>query len=193
MSVLSEAIKQVQQGKSRTTRIHLIWVIQHLEQSAWILSHLASLSHRCASLPPSPSPLELHLSFHPTRGPLTLQQHELTRTASRDLIRGVEPWEEAVTAQQAREGGRKASLGLGEGEGEVLRSLYAVRGVGERVKVGRGRPDVGREIRERVEQACGRVLVVSCGPTLLTDAVRTEVAHLKARYPVELDLASYEY
>ncbi|GAA5860738.1 hypothetical protein JCM8547_005519 [Rhodosporidiobolus lusitaniae] len=183
MSVLADAIQKVQAGESRTTSIHLIWIIQHVEQSSWLVSHLTHLAALSMSLPN----LTLHITFHPTRGRLTPQLSRLS-LSSLDALR-IE--RQAVSAQQAREGGRKGSL---QGDQGVVDELRRIEGMGERVKVGEGgRPDVRGEVRRVVQEAVGATLVVACGPLALLDDVRLEVAHLKMTHPVTLDCASYSY
>ncbi|GAA6012427.1 hypothetical protein JCM10207_007083 [Rhodosporidiobolus poonsookiae] len=181
MSVLADAVQKVKLNQARTRRIHLIWVIQHVEQSSWLLTALLFTAHLARTLPH----LSLSLSFFSTRGPLS---HQLSRTSSREpVIAAHQP----VTKEAAREGGRKGSLQAQEGAVEELRRVD--ERLAQRIRVAEGRPDIAREVREFVEQAAGATLVVSCGPTVLTDTVRSEVAHLRTRFPVELDIASYEY
>ncbi|GAA6034231.1 hypothetical protein JCM8097_003797 [Rhodosporidiobolus ruineniae] len=182
LSVLADALEKAKQGRSRTRRIHLIWVLQHVEQALWPLQLLLSSARLAAALS-----LPLSISLHPTRGPLTPQ---LSRTSSHAAMRAEQ---QPVSASQAREGGRKGSL---TAEGAV-EELLKVEGMPGRLRVEEGRPDVGGEVRKALTAGGGgSALVVSCGPARLTEAVRHEVVRVKGEEKgrrVELETASYEY
>jgi hypothetical protein len=131
------------------TSTDLVWILQHPEQSQWLLHSLRSSLQLAASLG-----LYLTLTFHSTRGALT---PSFSRTSSHTAINAVE----RATKVEAREGGRKGSLQVGEaGEGGALEELKRMEGAGGAVSFKEGRPDVESEVRRVVEKAGGETLVV---------------------------------
>ncbi|GAA5949993.1 hypothetical protein JCM21900_001354 [Sporobolomyces salmonicolor] len=183
MSVLTDAIEKAKFASGRARRIHLVWVLQSVEQSSWVVSHLFRTVKRADA-----AGIDLKLSFFVTRGALS--------PALSPTDRGTISPEHSPT--DSRDGfiGSEPDYGLDSRGGSLTSSdlLLLHESTKENVAVLSGRPQLGEIVRTGVDEASGTLLlVVTCGPTPMTDAVRTEVARLRAKHRIALEVASFEF
>ncbi|GAA5859135.1 hypothetical protein JCM1840_003767 [Sporobolomyces johnsonii] len=180
MSVLADAIEKAKFANGRARRIHLVWVMQSVEQSSWVVSHLFRTVKRADA-----AGIDLKLSFFVTRGTISSALSSPHRGA-------ISPEQSPADSQDGFIDYARDSRG-GSLTSSDLDLLLLHEPTKDNVAVLSGRPDLAELVRKGVDEASGTMLVVTCGPATMTDAVRTEGGHLKVKHRIELEVASFEY
>ncbi|ORY78061.1 ferric reductase NAD binding domain-domain-containing protein [Leucosporidium creatinivorum] len=207
-SMMADAVQKATKSKSCTTRIKLIWVIQSVGQSSWIISDLLDIVAKAQD-----ARVAISLDFHITRGPLNafssssnfssclptrnnsvadldeLPNRAPNRNNSVDSMASFESFQSLDSLYHPRPNfwahSRRPSA-------VCETHLDLLLDAGAAAAMHKGRPKLPQAIASFVESAGKSTLVVVCGPPKMAKEVASESAKLSVLHPVTVQAAVFE-
>ncbi|KAL8277144.1 hypothetical protein RQP46_010472 [Phenoliferia psychrophenolica] len=171
LSHLSNLVEKAKSSASRTTKVTLVWTIQHLAQCQWVLPELVA-----AAEAGSAAGVDVDVALYVTRD----QQRRPSIDASTLEEVVTEKGSEGVKSDQATAASTTSAPTVDDLVNNANTTLH------------HGRPLFPEVVTDFVSGGSGATLVMACGPTALADAVRRATYSLPSELSVEFRVASFD-